>query len=72
LITIVAIIATDNFHLPFGFVAGAKAQRTYPNNLVTLREAFHDITMPVLAMNDIIFPRHDGSRKSKKNGKHQN
>jgi len=68
LITIVTIIATDNFNLPFGFIAGAKAQGAYPNKFMTLRDALHDITMPVLTMNDIIFPRHDGSRKSKKNG----
>jgi hypothetical protein len=68
LITIVTIIATDNFHLPFGFIAGAKAQGAYPNKFVTLRDPFHDITMPILTMNDIIFPRHDGSGKSKKNG----
>jgi hypothetical protein len=65
LITIEAIIATDHFYLPFGFIAGAKAQRADPNKLVTLRDALHDVTMPVLAMNDIIFSRHDGRRNSK-------
>jgi hypothetical protein len=68
LITIVAIIAADNSHLPFSFVSAAEAQGAYSNNFVTLRDALHDITMPVLTMNDIIFPRHYGRRKSKKNG----
>jgi hypothetical protein len=69
LITIVAIIATDNSHLPFGFIAGAKAQGTDPNKVVAFRDALHDVAMPVLAMNDVIFPRPDGSRESHQNAK---
>ena len=63
LITIVAISATDNSHLPFGLVAGVKAQRTDPNKVVAFRDALHDAAMPVLAMNDVIFSRPDRSRK---------
>jgi hypothetical protein len=69
LITIVTIIATDNPHLPFGFVSGAKAQRADSNKVVAFRDALHDITMPVLAMNDVIFPRPYGSGESHQNAK---
>jgi hypothetical protein len=64
LVTIVAIIAADNSHLPFGFIAAAKAQRAYPNKLVAFRDALYDVAMAVLAMNDIIFSCRDGSRES--------
>ena len=64
LITIVAIIATDNFHMPFGFIAGAKAQRADPNKVVAFRDAFNNVAMPVLAMHDVIFPADTGAEKA--------
>ena len=69
LITIIAIIATYNFHLTSSFITGAKAQRTDPNKVVSFRDALHDIAMPVLAMHDVIFPRPYGSSESHKNAK---
>jgi hypothetical protein len=69
---IVAIIATDNFHMPFGFVAGAKAQGANSDEVVTFRDAFHNIATPVLAMNDVIFPRHGRGGEYNKSAKRQN
>jgi hypothetical protein len=68
-VAIVAIVATNNFHLPFGVVAAAKAQGTNPNNLVTFRDVLHNIAMPVLAMDDVIFPSHRGCRESNESAK---
>jgi len=69
---IVAIIATDNFHMPFGFVAGAKGQRANPNELVTFRDAFHNVAMAVLAMNDVVFPSHRRGSERNKSAKRKN
>ena len=67
LVTIVALVATDYFHLPLGFIATAKAQRTNPNKIAAFRDTLHNVAMAVLAMNDVMFPCHDGSSEGNKN-----
>jgi hypothetical protein len=69
LIAIVAIITTDDFQVPFGFIAGAKAERSDPNKIAAFGDALDDVAMPVLAMDDVIFLRHDGRSESEQNAK---
>jgi hypothetical protein len=71
-VAIVAIVATDNFDLPFGFVSIAKAQGTNPNNLAFLGDALHNPAMPVVSMNDVVFLSHSRGRESDESPKRQN